>query len=308
MKKLSIITIIFLSSIFMSFSSLGQATGVFGGTSEVGGASDHSGTQEKWIKLAEMTLDGNYKASGMTVDFFPRGSNHGDGRERLIVQFRTNNGTGLYQSSYDISLVHMSGHHLTVKDVKVIQTSGSGVSNIKLAVWVQMGNSWLRHVPIEVRTNGVAGSCVVEMTNQPYYATIQDSGTVYEQNTFFAIQADTLSFDGTIKTEKVIVDPDAWPDYVFEEDYQLKSLEEVEAFITANGHLPNIAPADTMMANGVSLGEMDVKLLEKIEELTLYTIEQERQIKLLKDQVQRTKERDALLEELMKRVAELEKE
>ncbi|MEL7145867.1 MAG: hypothetical protein AAFO69_05835, partial [Bacteroidota bacterium] len=117
--------------------------------------------------------------------------------------------------------------------------------------------------------------------------------------------AHKLDVDGSIRGEKLIADPDAWPDYVFEEDYELKSLEEVQAYIKENGHLPNIAPAETYLTNGVSLADMDVKLLEKIEELTLYTIEQENK---LKAQEQRAKERDALLEQLMKRVAELEKE
>lgn len=114
-----------------------------------------------------------------------------------------------------------------------------------------------------------------------------------------------LDVDGSIRGEKIIADPDAWPDYVFEADYNLKSLDEVEAYIKANGHLPNIAPADTFLTNGVSIGDMDVKLLEKIEELTLYTIEQEKQIK---QQTLQSRQQSALIEELLQRVSQLEKQ
>ncbi|GGD07570.1 hypothetical protein GCM10011368_06870 [Hyunsoonleella pacifica] len=73
-----------------------------------------------------------------------------------------------------------------------------------------------------------------------------------------------------------------WPDYVFTNDYKLPTLLEVEAYIKENGHLPNIDSAKEVEKNGVLLGEMNAKLLEKIEELTLYIIEQQKQIELLK--------------------------
>ncbi|PQA91112.1 hypothetical protein B0A69_18720 [Chryseobacterium shigense] len=92
-----------------------------------------------------------------------------------------------------------------------------------------------------------------------------------------------------IKAEQVKVENPAangWADYVFKKDYKLTTLEEVEKHISEKGHLPNIPSADEVAKNGINLGEMDVKLLEKIEELTLYSIEQNRQIQELKQQVQ----------------------
>ncbi len=64
-----------------------------------------------------------------------------------------------------------------------------------------------------------------------------------------------------------------WPDYVFKDDYNRASLEDVNAFIKENGHLPDVPSAEEIERNGVSLGEMDAILLRKIEELTLYLIE-----------------------------------
>ena len=66
---------------------------------------------------------------------------------------------------------------------------------------------------------------------------------------------------------------EAWPDYVFRPNYKRMTLGEVEKFIAINGHLPNIPSATEMVANGNNLGKTDVKLLEKVEELTLYLLD-----------------------------------
>ncbi|MCR9250198.1 MAG: hypothetical protein NXI20_07215 [bacterium] len=91
----------------------------------------------------------------------------------------------------------------------------------------------------------------------------------------------------SIMTEvKVAVTP--WPDYVFTPSYDLKSLEQVETFINENGHLPNIPSAKEVEENnGIELGEMNAKLLEKIEELTLYTIDQQKTIDQLLERIEK---------------------
>lgn len=81
-----------------------------------------------------------------------------------------------------------------------------------------------------------------------------------------------LAVNGTIRAKEVIVDT-AWSDYVFEENYKLKALSEVEAFVKAEKHLPEIPSAQEVAEHGVSMGEMQSKMLAKIEELTLYMIE-----------------------------------
>ena len=72
------------------------------------------------------------------------------------------------------------------------------------------------------------------------------------------------------------------PDYVFKEDYDLISLQEVQNYIKKNGHLPNIPSAKDMEENGIQLGEMNMKLLEKIEELTLYVLKLKAEQDILK--------------------------
>jgi hypothetical protein len=86
-----------------------------------------------------------------------------------------------------------------------------------------------------------------------------------------------LSVNGTIRAKEVIVDT-GWADYVFADDYKLKPLSEVEQQIKAEKHLPGIPSAADVAEQGISVGEMQAKLLAKIEELTLHVIEQEKRL------------------------------
>lgn len=92
-----------------------------------------------------------------------------------------------------------------------------------------------------------------------------------------------LAVNGLIHAKEVKVDLQGWPDYVFSEKYDLISLEEVEKHINEKGHLPNIPSAKEVEENGVNLGEMNKKLLEKVEELTLYVIDLKKELELLKN-------------------------
>jgi hypothetical protein len=86
-----------------------------------------------------------------------------------------------------------------------------------------------------------------------------------------------LTVKGTIHTNEVKVDLNVpGPDYVFEKGYPLMSLEETKAYIDANKHLPEVPSAKEMEKNGVQLGEMNLLLLKKLEELTLHLIEQQK--------------------------------
>ncbi|MFC7346609.1 hypothetical protein ACFQO9_07785 [Chryseobacterium zhengzhouense] len=85
------------------------------------------------------------------------------------------------------------------------------------------------------------------------------------------------------KEIKVTLTPTA--DFVFAEDYDLPKLEDVEKHIKEKKHLPEIASAKQMEKEGVNVGEFQIKLLQKIEELTLYTIEQNKRIKELESKI-----------------------
>lgn len=87
-----------------------------------------------------------------------------------------------------------------------------------------------------------------------------------------------LESDGLLRLRRVKIDEANWPDYVFEKDYQLPSLNQVEKFIEQNGHLPNVPSRKEILEDGVEVGEMLRILTEKVEELTLYSIEQQKLI------------------------------
>lgn len=83
---------------------------------------------------------------------------------------------------------------------------------------------------------------------------------------------------GILATELRIAIQANWADYVFESDYELPTLEEVECYIEENGHLPNVPSAEEVEKQGINVGEMAKIQQEKIEELTLYIIEQNKQL------------------------------
>ncbi len=90
---------------------------------------------------------------------------------------------------------------------------------------------------------------------------------------------------GIITAEEIKLQQDALPDYVFEEDYALMSIKETEAFINEHKHLPEIPSAQEAKENGVNMGEMQAKLLQKIEELTLYMIEIKKENLAMKNEI-----------------------
>ncbi|MCE7994413.1 MAG: LamG domain-containing protein [Roseivirga sp.] len=107
-----------------------------------------------------------------------------------------------------------------------------------------------------------------------------------------------LSVDGDAVMAGVTVHfSENWPDYVFNEDYQLRNLNSLRQFLQIHSHLPDVPSAAEVKTNGINLGRMDATLLKKIEELTLYTIDQEKKIE----------NQDALIKELIRRIEKLEK-
>ena len=96
-----------------------------------------------------------------------------------------------------------------------------------------------------------------------------------------------LTVAGNIHAQEVKVTVNAGADFVFENDYNLPSLDSVDKFIKKHNHLPEIASAEVMKKEGLNLSEMNIKLLQKVEEMTLYIIEQNKQIIDLKNRLEK---------------------
>jgi len=115
-----------------------------------------------------------------------------------------------------------------------------------------------------------------------------------------------LAVKGKIHTQEVKVDMIGWSDFVFEKDYSLPTLEEVAQHIQEKGHLKDIPSAKEVAKNGIFLGEMDAKLLQKIEELTLYTLAQEEKINAANTKIAQLESEKEDLKKLSKLVSALQ--
>lgn len=146
---------------------------------------------------------------------------------------------------------------------------------------VTMGNNNLFFdTSSSVFANGTAGSGRVYIGNNISFPNLN--------NTAPNISQYRLLVEGGILTERVKVATNGtvnWADYVFADDYKLMPLNEVETFITKNNHLPGIESAETLSNEGLDLGDMQAKQMAKIEELTLYVIQQNKEIEELKAQM-----------------------
>ena len=113
----------------------------------------------------------------------------------------------------------------------------------------------------------------------------------------------SLFVDQGVLSEDFALGPkNSWADYVFNTNYKRASLTDVDDYIKRNGHLPNMFTALQIQTDGYSLHEMNVKLLEKVEELTLYAIEQQNELDKLKQELEKYQTLENKLKELEARI------
>ncbi|MBR7036145.1 MAG: hypothetical protein IKI25_10350 [Bacteroidales bacterium] len=135
---------------------------------------------------------------------------------------------------------------------------------------------------IAVNNSSVPTNFKFAVTGKSYFSDFVGIGTT----NLTATSGYKLAVDGGILCEEVkVISNVPSADYVFENGYNLRSLNEVEAFVSENKHLPDVPSAKEFKANGYKMGDMDNLLLQKIEELTLYIIEQQKQIDELKSKL-----------------------
>lgn len=117
---------------------------------------------------------------------------------------------------------------------------------------------------------------------------VADHIGVGTNNFFEGAREYKLAINGHIRAKAAHIYP-AWADYVFEEDYPLMNLEDLESYIDENGHLPGMPTAAEVAEQGIDIGEIQVKTLEKIEELTLYLLEMKQENDALKEEIEKLK-------------------
>ena len=205
------------------------------------------------------------------------------GANRLVIANGGNVGIGIVPTEK----LHVSGSALFNGEATfnttnpTLQLQNSGVNK----GFVQLSDDNIR---IGTNSGNTAGKFVIR-TNGGDRFFVDASGNVSIGTTDVA-NGYRVSIAGKVICEEVRVQlRTAWPDYVFANNYRLMNLKELERFILTNRHLPNIPAATQVEKEGIALGDMQKKMMEKIEELTLYIIQQQKEIDALKASLQSTK-------------------
>ena len=215
-----------------------------------------------------------------------------------------NGNVGIGTSAPTEKLTVSGGH---VNSLMLLHSSGDGANQpANLALWasepletytgVGIGNNIKNYNGSQSFTlinPSTGGSYVRLLDNKMNFNLVSNSGSKQEVVTIISNgnvgigvsnPLNKLDVNGVVHAKEVKVDLQNWPDYVFKKEYGLMPLAEVEKFIKENGHLSNIPSASEVEKNGVKLGEMNAKFLEKIEELTLYVIQLNKELKQLREE------------------------
>jgi hypothetical protein len=145
---------------------------------------------------------------------------------------------------------------------------GGNVSTVEVVNYSNPGSGWVPSKDFWINPNGVVG--------------IKKSLRIGTTEATGAFANYKLSVDGDMIAKRCVVQVDNWADFVFNEDYLLPTLNEVEQFVKENKHLPGVPNEQEIKDKGVDVGEMNKILMQKVEELTLYMISQQKEIDTLK--------------------------
>ncbi|MCG8307373.1 MAG: hypothetical protein MI975_08270 [Cytophagales bacterium] len=252
------------------------------------------GNNDGW----RMYFGGHY--NGQPLRFAPV-SNGVQGPNTLSLL--DNGNVGIGTTNPEVKL-HLSGA-LALRSGTVSNSSTGDILGINRLVfgdlnahYVNYGRIWSSGSQLYIQggLNGIS----INNTSNVSSIKVLNTGNVGIGNTN---PTEKLVVDGKILAEEVKVQNVPASDYVFEPDYNLKPIEEVETFIKENKHLPDIPSAEEFKENGVGLGEMDDMLLRKVEELTLYVIGLQKELMELKNE---NKEIKSLNIELIDRIEKLD--
>ena len=188
-------------------------------------------------------------------------------------------------SEYDGFVIEQCNNRVTLRqyekdELNIFANNGSGItidSVGRIGIGGGPNTAYRLNVTGNTRMGGNAvltGS--VTASNGTFSGGLAVAGNTALGNGF------TCSYDGKVRAKEVRVTLEGWSDFVFDNGYRLPPLSEIEKYVRQNRHLPDIPTEAEAIGNGVDLGEMNARLLQKIEELTLYVIDLQKQIDQLK--------------------------
>ncbi|RFM27652.1 hypothetical protein DXN05_13145 [Deminuibacter soli] len=221
----------------------------------------------------------NRVGSATTVDRFVGGWQDVSGANndfKIVIWLRGGNTTYLYRSNYDVAPVVYDG------------ADGYQVSGGPLLTAKTVADSYINNYGTTL-----TGSLSATGANTNVFSSSVAIGTDNAQGYKLAVDG------AAVFTKAVIKSRQNWPDYVFDSAYHLPKLDEVEAYVHANKHLPEVPDAVSIKRDGLDVAAHSATLLQKTEELTLYLIQQNKQIQQQTVQLQQqAKQIDLLLHEV----------
>jgi hypothetical protein len=160
---------------------------------------------------------------------------------------------------------------------------GTGTPLVNLSLNFRETNKNINYVGGAMRIDSRSDSPLFQWLARPAGSGTENTVMAILTNGYVGIGTNTpreaLSVNGNIRSKSIKVELANWPDYVFKKDYPLPSLADVKAYIDENQHLPDMPSEAEIAKDGLNLGEMNKLLLKKVEELTLYLIEKDKEVK-----------------------------
>ena len=232
--------------------------------------STSSTNKGKWVRIATCTNSGHYQDHGTVFELFGNGSaNSTFYYGKLIARFKR-------QSSDPGPATSMA---LILYDSNIGSENIVGIRNgATIDIFLKINMSYTRFYFRRI----IKGHRSITALNEEPFLDELPSGDYSIQCkdgavSFGDVKASGMIINGTIEAKEVKISSAPGADFVFSEDYSLRELKQVEDFIKEHKHLPEIPSAHEMATSGVNLAEMNKLLLQKIEELTLYIIKQDKE-------------------------------
>ena len=254
----------------------------------------HGGTSGAWLELSELMQGQDYFGGSKRFEIEVTGGHYQSfGKRVYMIDARD----GLRITAYDLNV----NETMDWQEVKIYDTGDSNSSTEKYIVGIKVKEGNWKSMCFRAKSYKSGKWLTINTKEEPIHLPDCTPSVKWIYQSF---SNQSIVFGGKVTAQEIKITSSPEADFVFEDNYQLRPLEEVSNFISANKHLPEIPSAQAMEKDGVDLAKLSIQLLQKIEELTLYTLEQE---ELLKEQQKDLQIKNNQIESLEERLSKIEK-